>query len=89
MADCFNDKRISSGVRRPRDTDQKGGASDLIRDTDDPLRKAHLIAVWTPNLTVGCQPSRLSLPELVSSTVLLSSTFVATHSMPPRGQNPS
>ena len=44
MADCFNDKRVSSGIWRPRDTNQKGEVSDLIRDTNDPIRKAHLIA---------------------------------------------
>ncbi|HEX3033901.1 MAG TPA: hypothetical protein VHT73_02055 [Thermodesulfobacteriota bacterium] len=49
MADCFNDKRVSPGVRRPRDAGQKGEVSDLIRDTDDPLRKVHLTAPWTPN----------------------------------------
>jgi hypothetical protein len=44
MADCFNDKRVSSRVWRPRDTNQKGEVSDLIRDTNDPFRKAHPIA---------------------------------------------
>jgi hypothetical protein len=43
MADCFNDKRVCSGVWRPRDTNQKGESSDLIRDTNHPFRKAHLI----------------------------------------------
>jgi hypothetical protein len=55
MADCFNDKRISSGVRRPRDTNQKGEFSNLIRDTDDPFRKAHLIAPG--RLTSVCENS--------------------------------
>ena len=44
MADCFNDKRVCSGIRRSRDTNQKSELSDLIRDTNDPFRKPHLIA---------------------------------------------
>ena len=44
MADGFNDKRVSSCIWRPRDTSQQGEVCDLIRDTNDPFRKAHLIA---------------------------------------------
>lgn len=59
MADCFNDKRVSSGVWRPRDTNQEGEVSDLIRDTNDPFRKAHLIA--PRRLTNNIQISLLSI----------------------------
>jgi len=55
MANCFNDKRVSSGIWRPRDTNQKGELSDLIRDTNDPFRKAHLIA--PSRLTSVCENS--------------------------------
>jgi hypothetical protein len=43
ITDCFNDERISAGVRRPRDTREKGNVSDGVRDTNDLLRKSHLI----------------------------------------------
>jgi hypothetical protein len=55
MANCFNDKRVSSGIWRPRDTNQKGELSDLIRDTNDPFRKAHLIVPG--RLTSVCENS--------------------------------
>lgn len=44
MADCLNDKRIFPGIRRTRDTNKNGKVSDLIRNTDQPFRKAHLTA---------------------------------------------
>jgi hypothetical protein len=44
MTDCFNDQRVLAIVRRPRDPSQESKGSDLIRDTNDPFRKAHLIA---------------------------------------------
>lgn len=43
IADCFNDERISAGVRRPRDTRKKGNVGDGVRDTNNLLRKSHLI----------------------------------------------
>jgi hypothetical protein len=55
-ADGFDDERVFSGVWRPRDTNQKHEVSDLIRDTNDPFRKAHLIA--PSSLTLAAQPRR-------------------------------
>jgi len=44
VADCFNDKRVCSRIWRPRDTNQQGEFSELIRDANDPFWKAHLNA---------------------------------------------
>ncbi len=49
MANCLNDECVFPGVRGTRDASKKSKVSDLICDTDQPLRKAHLIASWALN----------------------------------------
>jgi hypothetical protein len=57
-ADCFNDERIFAGVWRPRDTREKGSVSDGVCDTNNLLRKSHLIPHIAALMPQNKLPSR-------------------------------
>ena len=42
MADCFDHERVSSIVRRARNTGQEGNVRDRVRDTDNEVGKVHM-----------------------------------------------